>query len=115
MAHDIQARRLILRLMERETVVACLEGKLNEASRLLDASIPSELLEEPTALRFAKARLDDNPGYGPWSIRAMIHRRQHRMVGHIRFHTTPDPEYLQPYAPGAVEFGYHVFEADRRQ
>ena len=115
MAQDIAAPRLILRLMERETVEACLAGKLTEASRLLDATIPAELLEEPTALRFAKARLDDDPGYGPWSIRAMIHRQERRMVGHIRFHTAPDPDYLHPYARGAVEFGYHVFEGDRRQ
>lgn len=113
--HDIQATRLILRLMERETVEACLAGKLTEASRLLDATIPAELLEEPAALSFAKARLDDDPRYGPWSIRAMVHREERRMVGHIRFHTAPDPDYLQPYARGALEFGYHVFEGDRRR
>ena len=115
MAQDIPARRLILRLMERETVEACLAGKLVEAGRLLDATIPAELLEEPTALSFAKVRLDDDPGYGPWSIRAMIHQQERQMVGHIRFHTPPDPDYLQPFARGAVEFGYHVFEGDRRQ
>lgn len=115
MTPDIQASRLVLRLMSREIVEACLSGDLARASRLLGVAIPAELLEEPAALRFALKRLDDTPGYAPWSIRAMIHRQERRMVGHIRFHSTPDPDYLRPYARDAVEFGYHVFAGDRRQ
>ena len=116
MTHDdIEAPRLSLRLMPPEAVEACLAGDLAKASHLIDVEVPAELLQEPTALRFAQIRLDDTPGYGPWSIRAMVLRAERRMVGHIRFHTTPDPEYLQPYAQGAVEFGYHVFEGERRK
>jgi ribosomal-protein-alanine N-acetyltransferase len=37
------------------------------------------------------------------------------MVGHIRFHSRPDAEYLHPFAREAVEFGYEVFDAYRRQ
>lgn len=37
------------------------------------------------------------------------------MIGHIRFHSRPDPTYLHPFARDAVEFGYVVFEAQRRQ
>ena len=37
------------------------------------------------------------------------------MAGHIRFHSRPNPEYLQPYARDAVEFGYVVFEPHRRR
>ena len=37
------------------------------------------------------------------------------MVGHVRFHSRPDPDYLRPYAPNAVEFGYVVFTAYRRR
>jgi RimJ/RimL family protein N-acetyltransferase len=38
-----------------------------------------------------------------------------QMVGHVRFHSRPDPDYLRPYAPNAVEFGYVVFTAYRRR
>jgi RimJ/RimL family protein N-acetyltransferase len=31
------------------------------------------------------------------------------MVGQVRFHSRPDPEYLHPFARSAVEFGYYVF------
>jgi RimJ/RimL family protein N-acetyltransferase len=37
------------------------------------------------------------------------------MVGHIRFHSLPDPDYLRPFAREAIEFGYHVFIGHRRQ
>ncbi len=37
------------------------------------------------------------------------------MVGHLRFHTRPDPEYLHPYARNAVELGYVIFSAHRRR
>ncbi len=37
------------------------------------------------------------------------------MIGHIRFHSRPDAEYLHPFARDAVEFGYAVLEPYRRQ
>ena len=37
------------------------------------------------------------------------------MVGHVRFHSRPDPDYLAPYARQAVEYGYVVFAAHRRR
>jgi RimJ/RimL family protein N-acetyltransferase len=38
-----------------------------------------------------------------------------QMVGHVRFHSRPDPDYLRPYAANAVELGYVVFAAHRRR
>jgi ribosomal-protein-alanine N-acetyltransferase len=112
---DILTPRLVLRLMEREVIDACLAGDLPRAEQLLGATIPGELLDEPTMLKFAQARLDEDPQYQPWSARAMIVPEALIMVGHIRFHTRPDPDYLRPYARSAVEFGYHVFSAYRRR
>ena len=37
------------------------------------------------------------------------------MVGNIGFHTAPNAEYLRPYSPGGVEFGYTVEPPFRRQ
>jgi ribosomal-protein-alanine N-acetyltransferase len=112
---DIPTPRLILRLMEREVVDACLAGDLPRAGRLLGVEIPRELLDEPAALKFARAQLDADPRYPPWSIRAIVCVATQQMVGHIRFHSPPDPDYLRPFARGAVEFGYHVFVEHRRQ
>jgi len=111
---DIVTSRLVLRLMEREVVDACLAGDLPRAEHLLGARIPRELLDRPSGLKFAQARLNADPEYRPWSARAIILPDVRMMVGHVRFHSRPDPDYLQPYARAAVEFGYHVFPVYRR-
>jgi RimJ/RimL family protein N-acetyltransferase len=38
-----------------------------------------------------------------------------QMIGHVRFHSRPDPDYLHPFARDAVEFGYVVFADHRRR
>ena len=101
--------------MEREVLADCLAGELGRAERALGAGIPGELSDEPTALEDARARVDEDPQYRPWSIRAMILPAAATMVGHIRFHSRPNPDYLRPYARAAVEFGYHVFADHRRR
>ena len=45
----------------------------------------------------------------------MILRETHELIGHIGFHTGPNPDYLQDMAPGGIEFGYTVLEPFRRQ
>jgi ribosomal-protein-alanine N-acetyltransferase len=111
---DIPTPRLVLRLMEREVVDACLVGSLQRAEHLLGIGIPTELLDEPTALKYAQAQLDADPLYRPWSVRAIILPAARTVVGHIRFHSRPDPDYLPPFARDAVEFGYYVFSDYRR-
>jgi len=112
---DIKTPRMILRLMERAVVDACLLRDLPTARRLLDADIPVELFERMTALEFAQKELADDPLYRPWSARAMILAETRTMIGTVRFHSRPDPEYLHPFARDAVEIGYRVFPAYRQQ
>jgi RimJ/RimL family protein N-acetyltransferase len=112
---DIPTPRLVLRLVERETLEACLAGDLERAGQLLGIAVPSELLSSPTALEFAQAQLNADPQYRPWSMRAIIVAAAETMVGHIRFHSQPDPDYLRPFARSAVEFGYRVFPEHRRR
>jgi RimJ/RimL family protein N-acetyltransferase len=111
---DIASPRLILRVL-LPAVGAALSGDLEEASRQLGASIPADLLEDPQVLKLARSRLEADSAYPPWSPRAVILADRNAMIGHIGFHTAPDPEYLHPFARGAVEVGYTVFEAYRRQ
>jgi ribosomal-protein-alanine N-acetyltransferase len=110
---DITTERLTLRLMDEEAIKAALSGDVTAAGRIVGTSIPDELLEDLGALEYGQIRLNEDPNYAPWSVRAIILTAERRMIGHIRFHTRPDPEYLQPYARNAVEFGYLVFTEDR--
>jgi len=112
---DIETERLLLRLVPPAFVEAGLAGDLAACAALIGARVPADLVEGPTVMVFAKARLDEDPLYQPWSMRALIDKQTMAMVGHIRFHTRPDPDYLRPYATQAVEFGYEVFPDHRRQ
>jgi RimJ/RimL family protein N-acetyltransferase len=61
------------------------------------------------------ADLGDDPGYAPWSLRAVGLRATDQMVGHIGFHTRPGPSYLARIAPGGVELGYTIYPPFRRR
>ena len=61
------------------------------------------------------AQLEGDPAVAPWLLRGMVSRRTGEMVGFIGFHTPPGEEYLEALAPGAVEFGFTVFEGERRR
>jgi RimJ/RimL family protein N-acetyltransferase len=100
--------------MSTEVIEACLAGNLRNAGRLLGASIPKDLLEHTSSFKYGQQQLIDDPDYLPWSARAIILPDEKVMIGLIRFHTRPDPEYLHIYVRDAVELGYRIFKNYRR-
>ena len=112
--NDIITPRLILRLMSNDVIEACLAGNLRSAGNILGASIPEALLEHTSSFRYGQQQLDNDPDYLPWSARAIILPEEKVMIGMIRFHTRPDPEYLHNYVRDAVELGYRIFTGYRR-
>ena len=112
---DITTSRLTLRLMDPMVVEACLDSDIATGSLRLGALIPDELLDHPSSLMYSVRRLQADPGYLPWAARAIILTDENLMIGIIRFHSCPGPEYLLPYAEGAVEIGYRVFSDHRKQ
>jgi [ribosomal protein S5]-alanine N-acetyltransferase len=111
---DIETSRLLLRCLSPGSIRGGLSGNLSAIERQLAARVPADLIREPAVLKFAMARLAEDPDYLPWSARAIILKDAREMIGHLRFHTPPDPDYLKPYARAAVEFGYVIFAAYRR-
>jgi [ribosomal protein S5]-alanine N-acetyltransferase len=112
---DIETTRLILRRLGPDAIQAGLSGDLAALEGHLGATIPVDLLQDPAVLRYAQAQLASDANYLPWSARALVLKDSMQMVGHVRFHSRPDPDYLSPYATNAVEFGYVVFAAYRRR
>jgi [ribosomal protein S5]-alanine N-acetyltransferase len=112
---DIETTRLLLRCLLPETIRAGLADELGAVENQLGARVPPDLLREPAVLQHAEARLSENANYLPWSVRAIILKSSAEMVGHVRFHSMPDPEYLHPYVRNAVELGYAVFPAYQRR
>lgn len=84
-------------------------------SNCLGLRIPDDWFDESDLMEIRRADLRTNPELQPWLLRAIGLRSEERMVGHIGFHTQPDPAYLRDLAPGGIEFGYTVFPAFRRQ
>lgn len=112
---DILTPRLILHLMSAEAIEACLSKDLQSAEELLGVQIPEELFDRTSSFMHDKKQLENDPDYLPWSARAIILPREQVMIGMIRFHSRPDPEYLHDFVRDAVEIGYFIFSKYRRQ
>lgn len=56
--------------------------------------------------RLRIASLARAPAFAAWVPRAIVRRADGVAIGHINFHTTPDPEYLRPWPPGGIELGF---------
>jgi ribosomal-protein-alanine N-acetyltransferase len=94
---------------------ASIDGDLVEAERVLCLSLPSSWPDIVPILRMRLGQLEKDPALAPWLLRAIVRKSSGVMVGYIGFHTAPCPAYLQEWSPVAVEFGFRVFSAYRRQ
>jgi RimJ/RimL family protein N-acetyltransferase len=116
LSEPILTERLELVPMTPAFLRASLNREIPEAERELQAALPADWPGEIAGvLALRLKQLERNPELQPWLLRAMILRETRTMVGHIGFHTAPGPDYLEPYSPGAVEFGFTVFPAYRRR
>lgn len=115
MITPIHSERLDLVTLTPVFLRAMLKHDLGEAERTLGFQLPDGLLDSTDVMSMRLQQLEAEPTFQPWSLRAMVLRKCRMMVGHIGFHTAPGAEYLQPYAPGGVEFGFTVYPPFLRQ
>jgi RimJ/RimL family protein N-acetyltransferase len=95
---------------------ASLEGNIRGAERAIGMSLPPEWPEDSSGvLSLRLQQIEADPTFQPWSLRAMALRSHRTMVGHIGFHARPGADYLRPYSPTGVEFGFTVFTPFRRR
>jgi len=112
--HEITTPRLRLRLMSEEFLAACLRRDYERAERLIGLKLDPEWFREENLIALRLGDLRADPAYAPWGLRAIGLLETGVMIGHIGFHTRPCPDYLRPFAPDGIEFGYTVFTAHRR-
>jgi RimJ/RimL family protein N-acetyltransferase len=113
--HSIETPRLVLRTLPPAALASLALGDRVQASRLAECDLsdfPDE--ERPIAARRLKDVAAD-PGYLPWSLRAIALKPSLAFAGHFNFHTRPGADYLKDLAPGAVELGYFVMPGWRRR
>jgi len=111
----IPSARLDLVSMSPAFMRASLSGNIALAEQLLGASLPADWPDCRSLLELRLKQMEADPAYEPWSLRAMVLRSEQAMVGHFGFHTAPGAEYLAPFSPAAVEFGFTVFPPYRRR
>jgi RimJ/RimL family protein N-acetyltransferase len=92
-----------------------LEGDVKSAQVQLGTEIDSEWFQSRGSMEFRLRELRSDPGYAVWFQRAIVLTKANTMVGHIDFHTGPNPEYLRPYVGDGIEIGYAVYSDYRRR
>ena len=115
MSTTIHSERLDLVPFSRGFLRAVLARDLAEARRILGFPLPGGLLDSTDVLALRLRQLEAEPSLQPWLLRAIVHRERGVMVGHIGCHTAPGAEYLRPYSPEGVEFGFTVYPPFGRQ
>jgi len=111
----IHSARLDLIPMTPDFLEACLRQDQAEAAARLGFPVADEWFAETDLIALRLEQLREDPDFQPWCLRAIVLRAGQTMVGHIGFHTQPDPAYLAELAPGGVEFGYTTFAPFRRR
>jgi [ribosomal protein S5]-alanine N-acetyltransferase len=117
----IASDRLDLVAMTPAFLEAALSGDARSAERILGLAVPPVWYEKRGLMAMRLDQLRQAPSLQPWLVRAIVLRGRGDpgclpvMIGHIGFHTGPDPEYLRVLAPHAVELGYSIFPPYRRR
>lgn len=115
MVQPIDSARLSLMAMSPAFLHAALAHDRAAAYREIALDLPSGWPDRITpVLEMRLKQLEDDPTLQPWLMRAITMRGGGTMVGHIGFHTAPDPAYLRELAPGGVELGFTIFPPFRR-
>ena len=112
---EIITSRLSLRLMTEDVLIAGLDDNQKKTESLLGFKISQDWLDEKDLMNIRLHDYHTNSEYLPWGLRAIGLKKTNEMVGFIGFHSCPNPEYLQEFAPNSIEFGYTIFFKHRRQ
>jgi [ribosomal protein S5]-alanine N-acetyltransferase len=111
----IRTNRLDLLPMTPAFLRASLSGDLAEAQGHVGLTLPRTWPDIQAVLALRLEQLELDPTSQPWLLRAIGLRSNGEMVGHIGFHTSPGPDYLEQWSPGGVELGFTIFPPHRRK
>ncbi|MBQ6644539.1 MAG: GNAT family N-acetyltransferase [Saccharopolyspora sp.] len=102
----IRSDRLDLTVLTPKLLQLVLRGDAAELQRALGVHVPAGWCSGVPARR-RLAQLADDRNEQPWLVRAVVHRDQQEVVGHIGFHAPP--------RGGRVEIGYEIMPGHQRK
>ncbi|MGN6105203.1 MAG: GNAT family N-acetyltransferase [Kofleriaceae bacterium] len=105
--------RIELRLLGPELLELSISRQRAPLEQRLGVRVPDAWFDDADlfALRLADVRAD--PGYAPWSLRAICLREPATLVGHVVFHAAPGSAHLATHGARAVELGYAILPEHR--
>ena len=113
---DLVTPRLLLRTLDSHFLSLCVQANADAAASYLSSQeLPDEWLSQWRLMAMRLKDLHQDPAYLRWSLRAIIWRETGEMIGHIGFHTPPDPDYLAALGTDGIEIGYEIYPDWRRQ
>lgn len=113
---DLVTPRLLLRTLDSHFLSLCVQANADAAASYLSSQeLPYEWLSQWRLMAMRLKDLHQDPAYLRWSLRAIIWRETGEMIGHIGFHTPPDPDYLAALGTDGIEIGYEIYPDWRRQ
>ena len=115
LAFDLQSERLILRPLDNHFLTLCLLAEQQNAAEYLNGRLPDTWFAQWRLMAMRLRDLQQDPDYLPWGLRAILLRDSGEMIGHIGFHTRPNPDYLTALGTHGIELGYEVYPQWRRQ
>lgn len=111
----IETPRLRLVPMSLEFLERSLAGDRAAAERALGVAPDEAWWDETALMALRAAQLRADATLAAWSLRAVVRKEDGRMIGHFNAHDRPGAEHLRAYAADAVELGYTIYPAFRRQ
>ena len=113
---DLASPRLLLRTLDSHFLSLCVQATADAAaSYLCRGELPDDWLSQWRLMAMRLKDLHQDPAYLRWSLRAIIWRGTGEMIGHIGFHTPPDPDYLATLGTDGIEIGYEIYPNWRRR
>lgn len=111
---QISTPRLGLTSMDMQFLEACLAGSFETAEGHSGLKLPQAWRDDLWLARLRYNQALEDEGRIAWLPMAIYEQESNTMVGHLNFHSPPNPDYLQSIAPDAIELGYEIFP-DYRQ
>ena len=111
----VRSARLDLPLLEPDLLDALIGDRRAAIAAITGYEVPTSFPddEQREFLRFRRGQLTADPARYPWSLRAIVLRSEHRMVGYVNFHGAPGVNDTN--TDRAVELGWTVFPTDQKR
>ncbi len=111
----LETAELRLVPMSIEFMCALAEGRRDDASHTLRASLPPDWSLPREVLRNRIASIEHDAATASWLLHSVVRKRDRQLIGNVGFHGPPGAHPFENTWPGLIELGYTIAPAYRLQ